>query len=84
MKLILYGFEFVSGLTINFKKSSVMVLGGDRDRQPSLAANLNCAEGSFPITYLDIPLRPSKLLRDDWIPLIDIFERRMASWKSRV
>ena len=52
LKFILYSFELLSGLTINFDKSSVLVLN-HIDKVGGLVANaLNCSIMKFPIDYL--------------------------------
>ena len=66
MKLLLSGFELSSWLKINFDKSSIILLEDNTDLQMRIENMLNCQFGSFPITYLGVPLRPRKLLHEDW------------------
>ena len=42
MKLLLYFFELMSDLKINFSKSEVVVLNGDNELVLALASLLNC------------------------------------------
>ena len=42
MKLLLYFFELISDLKINFSKSEVVVLNGDNELVLALASLLNC------------------------------------------
>ena len=46
LKLILYNFEWLSELKINFHKSDVFVFGVDQSEQEKLANMLNCKLGS--------------------------------------
>jgi hypothetical protein len=45
LKLILYCFEWFSGLKINFHKSEVFVLGVPQEQKEALANMLNCKLG---------------------------------------
>lgn len=65
LKLLLYSFELVSGLQINFHKSSAYLLEDNDTLLREVSAMLNCKVGSFPLTYLGIPLRPLKLVAED-------------------
>ncbi|XP_020252248.1 uncharacterized protein LOC109829595 [Asparagus officinalis] len=82
LKLILYCFELASGLQISFNKSVLIALENDESLQQGLATMMNCKSGSFPITYIGMPLRPGKLKKDDRSPLISKIEKRLALWKG--
>src|SRR5699024_8673984 len=56
LKLILYCFEWLSGLKINFHKSEVFVFGADDQEEKEMANMLNCSLGSFPMKYLGISI----------------------------
>ena len=56
LKLILYCFEWLSGLKINFHKSEVFVFGADDHEEKEMANMLNCSLGSFPMKYLGISI----------------------------
>lgn len=56
MKFILYCFECMSGLKINYHKSEVIVVGVDREFQDLIANGLNCKVGQLPMTYLGLPI----------------------------
>lgn len=51
LKLLLYIFELMSGLKINFLKSEVFVLGGDNTITASYADLFGCQVGSLPLKY---------------------------------
>src|SRR6185312_2579873 len=61
MKLLLYLYEMMSGLNINFIKSEVLLIHGDLDKCLSFAYIFNCQVGSFPIKYLGVPISPGRL-----------------------
>src|SRR4051812_28395107 len=50
LKFLLLCFESMSGLTINFDKSEVMVLGYPEEERQRIAEGLNCKLADFPIT----------------------------------
>uniref|UniRef100_A0A0A9GRJ6 Reverse transcriptase domain-containing protein n=1 Tax=Arundo donax TaxID=35708 RepID=A0A0A9GRJ6_ARUDO len=66
MKLLLYLYELMSGLKINFQKSEVIVLGGNNVIAQQYADLFHCQVGSFPIKYLGVPISPSRLYVVDW------------------
>jgi hypothetical protein len=52
MKLLLYMYEMMAGLKINFNKSEVVMINDD-DNWGSLYVDIfNCQVGSFPVKYL--------------------------------
>src|SRR3954465_6510961 len=62
LKFVLLCFESLSGLTINFDKSEVMILGYSEEERQWIADNLNCRLADFPITYLGMPIRETRVL----------------------
>ena len=38
--------------------------------------------GSFPFTYLGLPLKPTTLSKMEWQPILDRIDKRLASWKG--
>jgi hypothetical protein len=69
MKLLLYVFEQLSGLKINFDKSEILVIGGDQDMAVMYAQIFNCQIVSFPLKYLGVPISVSRLHVIDWLKL---------------
>jgi hypothetical protein len=55
LKLLLYIFESMSGLKINFEKSEVLLVQSDDARLETYTELFNCQAGSWPIKYLDTP-----------------------------
>jgi hypothetical protein len=65
MKLLLYAFEQLSGLKINFYKSELFCYGAAKANQLEYTQNFRCNVGSFPFRYLEIPMHHRKLLNKD-------------------
>lgn len=68
MKLLLYLFEQMSGLKINFMKSEVLMVLHDDERGNLYAFMLNYQYGSWPIKYLGVPVSGNRLHVEDWVP----------------
>jgi hypothetical protein len=66
LKLLLYMFEMMSGLKVNFQKIEILAVGGDEDVVEEYADLFNCEIGSFPIKYLGMPVSFSTLQNLDW------------------
>ena len=61
MKFLLYCFEWLSGLKINYHKSEVLVFGVDEAEQNRIANMLNYKIGTLPMKYLGIPISDGNL-----------------------
>jgi len=83
LKFILYSFELLFGLSINFDKSSVLVLNNVDGVEGEIANALNCSTMAFPIQYLGFLIRPSKLKHEDWLSFIDKISTRISRWNDR-
>jgi hypothetical protein len=70
LKFILYCFENMSGLKINFHKSEVIVLGASKEESIRLASCLNCKEREQPMKYLGVPVTSAKLYNADLISIL--------------
>jgi hypothetical protein len=83
LKFLLLCFESMSGLRINFHKSEVMVLGTTDFESQRIANMLNCRRGSFPFTYLGLPISDRGLSAGDWQPLTTKVEKRAEPWMGK-
>lgn len=70
-KMLLYMYEIIFGLKINFMKSEIVMVNGDNILANQFADIFNCQVGLFPMKYLRVPVSPSRLHIADWIPLQD-------------
>jgi len=82
MKLLLYLYEVMSGLKINFAKSEIIMINGDNDKHMVYVDLFNCQTGMYPIKYLGVPVSPGRLHVKDWTPLIEKNEKKLSSWKG--
>jgi len=71
MKFLLYLYEMIAGLKINFNKSEVITINDEENLGQTYAELFNCQVGLFPIKYLGVPVSPSRLHVRDWLSLID-------------
>ena len=62
MKLILFLFEQLSGLKINFHKSKILCFGKAKDLEGTYRNIIGCEAGYLPFKYLGIPIHYRKLL----------------------
>jgi hypothetical protein len=64
-KFLLYCFENMSGLRINYQKSEVFVIAVDLEEQNRVADIFNCTIGSFPMKYLGVMISNNPMKIDD-------------------
>lgn len=83
LKLILYCFEWLSGLKINFHKSEVYVFGVQQDEKERLANMLNCVLGELPLKYLGIPVSNKHLNISAFSFLIQKLHKRLDPWRGK-
>lgn len=82
MKLLLYLFELLAGLKINFNKSEIFMIN-DEDNWGTIYADIfNYQVGVFPIKYLGVPVSPSRLRVSDWQPLVEKNNKKLDVWKG--
>jgi hypothetical protein len=74
---VLQSFSDSTGLKINFSKSMMVPINLSNDKLTHLARTFGCQTGSFPFTYLGLPLGLTRPKVDDFLPLISKCERRL-------
>ncbi|KAJ1702306.1 hypothetical protein LUZ63_002085 [Rhynchospora breviuscula] len=82
LTLVLNTFSSISGIDINWMKTSFVPFNIDDGDLPHIQNLLNCAQASLPIIYLGLPLtckRPDRLC---FQMLIDKVNAKLAGWKS--
>jgi len=82
LKLLLYMYEMMAGLKINFYKSEVMTVNDEENWASNYAEIFNCQVGAFPIKYLGVPVSPGRLYVADWLPLIEKSSKKLDIWKG--
>jgi mannosylglycoprotein endo-beta-mannosidase len=79
LKDALHKITLSSGLVVNFHKSCLVPINIFPDRASSLAQAFGCNVGSFPFTYLGLPMGLTKPQVKDYAPLICRIERKMSA-----
>jgi hypothetical protein len=82
LKFILYCFEDMSGLKINFHKNEVIVLGTSKEESTRIANCLNCKGGELSMKYLGILVTSAKLYTADLMYVGLKVEKRLPAWQS--
>ncbi|GJX99476.1 putative RNA-directed DNA polymerase, eukaryota, reverse transcriptase zinc-binding domain protein, partial [Tanacetum coccineum] len=80
---ILTCFHLASGLKVNYNKSKLYGIGVTSIELNSLALTIGCFPSYFPCTYLGLPIGAKMLRCANWNALIDKFQKRLSSWKSK-
>ncbi|XP_025678637.1 uncharacterized protein [Arachis hypogaea] len=83
-KRLLRCFELMSGLSINFDKSSLITINCEQQWVRSMWSFLGCKEATLPVRYLGIPLGANPRMVKTWKPIIDKVEEKLSLWKSKV
>ena len=83
LKFLLLCLEAMTGLKINFDKSEVVILGYPPEEQQRITDNLNCRLAAFPVTYLGMPIRDSRILIKDLNPLVERVKSKSEPWQGR-
>jgi hypothetical protein len=81
-KFLLYCFEEMSGLRVNYQKSEVFVLGSDEEETNRVAEMFNCNVGQLPMRYLGIMVNNSHMTANDLSYVHQKVEKRIPTWKS--
>ena len=84
MKLILCIFEQLSGMKINFHKSELFCFGKAKEVEERYRLLFGCESGSYPFTYLGIPIHFRRLTNSEWKRIEDRFEKKLASWAGKL
>jgi len=71
IKNVLLSFQNFSGLTVNYAKSGLIVIGKEDSWAERAAQLLECQLVQLPITYLGVPLGANMRTIASWQPVID-------------
>jgi hypothetical protein len=83
LKLLLYAFEQLSGLKINFHKSEIFCYGAGREMEPNYTSLFGCNAGEYPFRYLGIPMHHRYLLNSEWRKVEERFLQELSCWKAK-
>ncbi|XP_050232969.1 uncharacterized protein LOC126681474 [Mercurialis annua] len=81
---ILRCFELISGLKINYHKSSITGLNVDEFSLDKASDILHCKIEELPITYLGLPLSERAVGVKMWDPVISIFSSQLSTWRGNL
>jgi hypothetical protein len=70
LKAMLKYFATSTGLHVNYQKSNIYPVNVSDEKMDNHAKTFNCKIGSFPFTYLGLPMGTTKSKLDAFIPLI--------------
>lgn len=79
LKAILNSFASSTGLMVNFNKSLLLPINVSSEKMQILAATFGYQIGSFPFTYLGLPLGTTKPKIEEFAPLLDRVERKLTA-----
>nr|XP_043616324.1 uncharacterized protein LOC122588274 [Erigeron canadensis] len=77
-------FYGISGLKINFEKSTVIGVGVHQDNVSHLANYIGCKAEKLPFKYLGIPIGASSKRISTWEPIISKFQKRLTGRKANL
>jgi hypothetical protein len=80
LKLLLYIFEVMSGLKINFEKSEIMLVLDEPDKLQDNVDLFNYQKGKWPIKYLGTPVCARRLSVAELQFIEDKMKKNMGGW----
>ena len=80
IKEILNVFGRVSGLNINFQKTSATLIRVDEVHKEMVSTILRCPVVEFPIRYLGLQLALKPLTKNQWQPMLDAATEIVPAW----
>jgi hypothetical protein len=79
LKGLLQNFTLSTSLRVNYHKSCLVLINMESGKDTDLACIFGCTVGSFPFTYLGLPLGLTKIQVKGYAPLICRVERRLST-----
>jgi len=83
MRAVLYLFEAMSGLKVNFHKSELVGVNVSRSWLLEAAVVLNCKISSLPIVYLGLLVGGDSRRLNFWEPVVNHIKSRLSNWKNK-
>lgn len=77
-------FGLMTGLEVNYSKSSFVSWGVNSNWVRDMGSILGCKVENLPISYLGMPLGISYKSKKAWEPVITRVQKRMSLWKSKL
>jgi hypothetical protein len=82
-KRILHWFEIISGLKVNFYKTSPIGINVDNEYTSGLANAIFCRSDTFPVKYLGMPLGVNINRLSTWKPVLSTIIAKLSIWKRK-
>ncbi|CAN6348274.1 unnamed protein product, partial [Urochloa humidicola] len=82
LKEVLDRFSVFSGLRVNYNKSTLVLMHVPSSTADQLQDILGCQLGTFPQTYLGLPLSSDKLKLSTFAPLIAKSDKYLSGWQA--
>ncbi|XP_071728713.1 uncharacterized protein [Rutidosis leptorrhynchoides] len=76
-------FERSSGLKVNASKSVLYGIGASNEETEMVASRWGCSTGTLSFKYLGLPVWQKMNKLNDWKPVVDKIQKRLANWKCR-
>jgi hypothetical protein len=73
----------VSGLKINFLKSSLIGINVSEDFMEMACEFLNCSKENLPFKYLGLPVGANGRSLSTWEPLVESLNRKLNTWSHK-
>ncbi|RHN73277.1 putative reverse transcriptase domain-containing protein [Medicago truncatula] len=83
MRAVLVIFEAMSGLKVNFHKSSLVGVNIAPSWLSEVASVLNCKMGKVPFLYLGLSIGGNPRRLCCWDPIVNRVKARLSGWNSR-
>ncbi|GJZ00485.1 putative RNA-directed DNA polymerase, eukaryota, reverse transcriptase zinc-binding domain protein [Tanacetum coccineum] len=80
----LHSFYLASGLKLNISKSNLYGVGVPEDDLQDMTQVTGCQAGSFPFTYLGLPIGKNMRRKSSWITIVDRFKAKLSTWKENL
>lgn len=80
LKYLLLTYEMATGLRTNFAKTNIFPVG-EVPNMEELTDIMGCTSGSFPSSYLGLPLGAKSRGRGIWDKVIEACKARLPTWK---
>jgi hypothetical protein len=81
-KFLLYCFENMSGLKINYQNSEVFALGCSEEEMTRVAQMFNCNIGHLPMKFLGVMVHNKHMSASDLNYVATKVEKRVPTWPS--
>jgi hypothetical protein len=81
LKFLLFFYEELSGMKINYLKSEVFTVGLLEQESQVVADAFNCKLGEFPMKYLGLPIGDRRLSKTELSDSADKIEKRLQTWR---